>query len=511
MKLRTILSVSSALCLGAVALPAQETDQLQQLQRQLRQLQETFEKTIQQQRQQIEALQKQIDALQPRAPGAAPAATPPAPPTAVPAASSTPAAPPVPKPPWSPAAPIQVLGGQRAYLNLSFDALFAAGGSTADDLDQLQFGGHDPNQRGFTVQNLETVFEGKVDPYFRGQASLVGHTDASGDFHFEAEEAYAETLALPQGLQLKAGQFLTEFGRMNPTHPHTWNFADAPLVTARFLGPEGLRNPGARLSWLTPTPFYSELFLAVQDSQGETAYSFRGGGGHSHEEEGHELFFGRERVERDTETLGDLLFAPRYAVSFDLSDSQTLLLGTSAAFGPNNSGEDTCTQIYGVDLFWKWKPADHHGGFPFVSWQTEALLRCYQADAYSNDANGNGILDPDEEDVFGDGSVRNLAGETLADWGLYSEVACGFRKGWVAALRGDYVTPQKLGQYELDYGPDLDRATRWRIAPNLTWYPSEFSKIRLQYNYDYRDHLGPDHSVWLQLEFLLGSHAAHKF
>ena len=60
-------------------------------------------------------------------------------------------------------------------------------------------------------------------------------------------------------------------------------------------------------------------------------------------------------------------------------------------------------------------------------------------------------------------------------------------------------------------GADVSRAMRWRISPNLTWYPSEFSKIRLQYNYDDRDLVGVDHSVWLQFEFLLGAHAAHKF
>ena len=55
------------------------------------------------------------------------------------------------------------------------------------------------------------------------------------------------------------------------------------------------------------------------------------------------------------------------------------------------------------------------------------------------------------------------------------------------------------------------RAERWRLSPNLTWYPTEFSKIRLQYNYDDREIEGVDHSVWLQFEFLLGAHAAHTF
>jgi hypothetical protein len=94
----------------------------------------------------------------------------------------------------------------------------------------------------------------------------------------------------------------------------------------------------------------------------------------------------------------------------------------------------------------------------------------------------------------------------------------GFRKGWVAGVRLDYLDSVR-GDYEemsltLDgepLGRDPLRGKRWRVSPNLTWYPSEFSKIRLQYNYDHRRSIGEDHSVWLQFEFLLGAHAAHKF
>src|SRR6185295_4194059 len=107
--------------------------------------------------------------------------------------------------PWSPTQPIRV-GSAQNYLNLSFDALVAAGASTANDIEKLQFGGHDPKQRGFTVQNLETVFDGKVDPYFRGQANVVLQIDPQGETTIEAEEAYLESLSLPLNLQLKAGQ-----------------------------------------------------------------------------------------------------------------------------------------------------------------------------------------------------------------------------------------------------------------------------------------------------------------
>jgi hypothetical protein len=271
-----------------------------------------------------------------------------------------------------------------------------------------------------------------------------------------------------------------------------------------------------------PAPFYSELFFSVQNSQGETATSFRGAGDHGGEEEEGGLPLGYRHTDNDrgVNGLGDLLFTPRLVTSFELNDTQTILLGGSAAFGPNNNGAggDTTTQIYGLDVYWKWKPVTHHGGFPFVSWQTEAMLRRYGLGAFDWDENGNGVADEGEVVNASTGLPAVLKRETVTDWGFYSQVLYGFQKGWVAGLRGDFLTGER-GDYErlpltLDggrLGRDPERAERWRISPNLTWYPTEFSKIRLQYNYDRRRSLGEDHSVWLQFEFLLGAHAAHKF
>jgi hypothetical protein len=433
--------------------------------------------------------------------------------------------PPRPATRWSPADPIRVFGGGLNYVNLSLDSLFAVGSSTADDLNELQPGGHDPTQRGFTVQNVELVLDGAVDPYFRGQGNLIFFIDRDGETQVELEEAYLESMSLPANLQLRAGQFFTEFGRQNPTHPHAWSFVDAPLVNARFLGPDGLRNPGARLSWLAPTPFYSELFLAVQNSHGETASSFRSAGhGHGGEEEEEELPFAFRHPDNDRGFHGfeDFLLTPRYALSFDLTDSQVLLLGASAAFGPNSRGGeasgDTDTQVYGADLTWKWKSPRHSGGFPFVMFQTEAMLRKYKAGGFDWDEDGDGAAGDGEVVDAATGLPAVIPGETLTDHGFYAQLLYGFRKGWVAGVRGDFVTSDE-GAYERmalslngePLGRDPMRAERWRLSPNLTWYPTEFSKFRLQYNYDKRSIVGDDHSVWLQFEFLLGSHGAHKF
>jgi len=499
-----------------MTLQAQETSDIGQLKRQLQEMQENFDKVRREQQQQIEALTRKLDEITKSAPAPAAAAKTDeqrileaqlAADLSKDSAAGLPSSDAALKKPWSPSDPVRVFGSGSSYLNVSLDGLFAAGGSTSTDIPGLQLGGHDPNQRGFTVQNIEAVFEGFVDPYFRGQANIIYQIDAEGESLMELEEAYAETLSLPGNLQLKAGQYFTEFGRHNPVHPHAWSFVDQPLVNGRFLGGDGLRNPGARVSWLMPTPFYSELFFSVQNSHGETAQSFR------NEHEG-EPFLGRVNRAGRVKSFGDLLFAPRYTLSFDPSDTQTVLLGASAIFGPNASGSDTDTQIYGLDLFWKWKPANHHGGFPFVSWQTEAMLRKYQAGAFSNigdDADGSGAIDNGETDLFGDGLIHGVPRETLTDYGFYSQIGYGFRKGWVANVRGEYVTRTEAAAYEKLFGNDSDRLARWRVAPNLTWYPSEFSKLRLQYNYDRGQSFGTEHSIWLQLEFLLGAHSAHKF
>src|SRR6185436_14861112 len=161
----------------------------------------------------------------------------------------------------------------------------------------------------------------------------------------------------------------------------------------------------------------------------------------------------RETLDRDLRGPGDLLYVPRITSSFELTEHQTLVAGLSGAFGPNNTGSDRRTEIYGADLYWKWKPGTADAGFPFVSWQTEALFQNYEAGADTS---------------------ASLPAETLRDWGLYSQVLWGFKTRWVAGLRGEYADGNS-GAYDAS---DVYRGQRTRVSPVLTFYPSEFSKIR---------------------------------
>lgn len=350
----------------------------------------------------------------------------------------------------------------EAHFDFSLIGSVAAGTSTGDP-EELEIGGHDPKQRGFNLQSLELIMSGSVDPYFDALAVLLFGLDTEGKAFVEIEEAWLETASLPWDLKLRAGQLLTPFGRFNTTHLHQWSFVDGPLVNASLLGEDGLRSPGAQISWTAPTPFHSEFTVAIQNAQNHE---------HDHHEgeAGHEGHAGAARME-------DMLFAGRYAAGFDLSRTQSVLAGVSGAVGRNASGDHHHTSLLGADFFWKWKPqADEQ---TFVSWQSEVIYRSAELQ-----------LEHEES---------HSTEETGRDWGFYSQLCWGFKPRWVAGLRTDYLKADD----------DLDGQDRWRISPNITWFPSESTKLRLQHNFDIGEKTGADHSVWLEFEFALGAHPAH--
>jgi hypothetical protein len=368
------------------------------------------------------------------------------------------------------------------YMNVSFVGLSDFAWSTQKNVRNLWVGDHDPKVRGFSIPNGELALDGAVDPYFKGFANIVYKLDENGESEVELEEMYALTTSLPHNLQLKAGQFFAEFGRQNSQHPHSWAFGDEPLVLNRMFGPEGLRSQGVRASWLAPTPFFTEVSLGVFNATGGTAFSFNS-------DESSEIHGGTALpVEARVENLGDMLYVPRIASSFDLSGTQALVVGVSGAVGPNNAGLDTNTQIFGADVYYKWKSARAMQGFPFVSFQSEFMTRRYEADASPSG------------DV---GAV--LPERTLKDNGAYAQILWGIKPLVVAGVRGEYAKAND------DAFRSEARQDRYRMSTDMTWFPTEFSKFRLQYNYDYGKVYGVDHSFMAQLEFLLGAHAAHKF
>ncbi|MGE5215047.1 MAG: hypothetical protein ACM3NN_15310, partial [Nitrospirota bacterium] len=89
------------------------------------------------------------------------------------------------------------IGGSKAYMNISLDSMFALAYSSAANLNDIEVGDHDPQQRGFNARNTELAFDGAVDPYFQGFANIVFLLDNDNQTEVELEEAFLQTSSLP--------------------------------------------------------------------------------------------------------------------------------------------------------------------------------------------------------------------------------------------------------------------------------------------------------------------------
>jgi hypothetical protein len=279
-----------------------------------------------------------------------------------------------------------------------------------------------------------------------------------------------------------------------------------------------MRQVGMRIGWLTPLPWFSQVHVGVQNASGETMPSFNNafevGGGHGHgdgeAEEAEEVIGQRPFVERDVDGLEDLVYLVRWENSWDLNPTITTKLGLSSLFGPNASGPDGLTIIAGTDLKMTWRPANNFRGWPFLKWQTEWIWRHYQADDFTAEEEEEGDDEAEEDEA--EHGPEALASDTLTDWGLYSQLLYGFRYRWAVGLRFEYADASGPNA-ETPRDQDPFRDQRFRLTPLLAFHPTEFSRLRLQYNYDWADHLdGHDaHSIWLGLEVLFGVHPAHQY
>lgn len=319
----------------------------------------------------------------------------------------------------------------------------------------LLTGGHDPKRNGFNLQQLELHAESSVDPYLTLQANIV-----FAQFGVEVEEMYAESLALPGGLQLKAGQFLNAFGRINPTHLHSWSFADQPLMIGKFFGSEGSRGLGAQLGWLLPLPWYVEIKAAATDAVGACcARSLLGGN------------------DLPVRSPADVAYTGNLKTFLPLDEDWSLTLSTSGQAGPNASGNGNRSEILGGDLYLRYRPvADPERRH--LSLQVEHAVRARQVP-------GRSLVDH--------AGYAQLVGALALRWEL------GVRTEWTTGVAGDPLDPDWT-------------TNRQRHAAQLTFYPSHFSRVRVQATLDrptWRSE--PIWGAVVALEALIGAHGSHGF
>jgi hypothetical protein len=373
------------------------------------------------------------------------------------------------------------LGRVFQSLNPDISAIidFAAGWFS-DDTGTIK-SGDDPQSTGFKAQEIELAFQAVVDPYFRADIFLT-IPNLSG---VEVEEAFLTTTNLPANFQIRAGIFRAGLGRQNAQHLHLQDFTRRPAINPELIGIDGLRSPGIEVNWLVPRiPFY--LLLSA------SAFSV-----------------GAAEVDQPLQTFGggqpwDFTYLGTARAFFPLNEATSIYAGLNYARGktsqsvsanavvPSTSQGFTAydnyyDNLYGADLYLKWKPPNQVQTYASVAWQSEYFLR-----------------------QIPDVVIDNVRRPQL-EGGLYSQVVVQTHRRWYLGLRGEVMgIPQ---------GDNIHR--EYAGATSITWGLSEFSRVRLYGELRYGQRFLPTEvaphpnrlagAAFLQLEAAIGAHGAHPF
>ena len=293
------------------------------------------------------------------------------------------------------------------------------------------------------------------------------------------EEAALQTTSLPWNLELKAGRFFGEFGKLSFIHDHELPFVNRPLVLNQYVGGES-RTDGAQVNWLLPVPHYLSL---------TTGFGVGFGGDSPLNNPG------------AYRSLSGFNYFGRLSTYFDLTPNLQLETGISGLINPSThdrGGPDAFAgpggvpltekkrQVAGYDLKVSYVPLQNNQ-FKRWDWGTEVL--------YSN---SRYLFDPD-------GSVANgtLSGDeyegNIGAWGVYSYITYKWHRQWSAGFLFDYV--QNPANHD-----DKTHA----YSPYITWALSHWNQLRFQYTrteHNPESGLKSDDAIYLQWAWIIGAHS----
>jgi hypothetical protein len=316
---------------------------------------------------------------------------------------------------------------------------------------------------------MELNIAGSVDPFAKGYAVINATADAAtGEATLGVEEAALQTTSLPWNLELKAGRFFGEFGRLGYIHDHELPFVNRPLVLDQYIGGEA-RTDGVQVNWLVPVEHYITLTFG-------TGINFGG--------DNPPNFVGDFRHAKGLNYWG------RLATYFDLTPDISFEPGISGLWNPNSQPVPPVTdnpitvrerRLVGADFVLSWKPL-RNNQFQAVTWGTELL---YSDNRYD-------VADPS------DPALPSLL-EQVRSRGLYSYIIYRWHRQWSGGIQYEWMEDVADNQVKTS-----------AYSAHVTWATSHWNQLRLQYTYtDPNDASGlrPDSAVYVQWAWIIGSHA----
>jgi hypothetical protein len=327
----------------------------------------------------------------------------------------------------------------------------------------------------FAAREFEISFVSNLDPFSRAKVFVAHHLGGGEILPFgehaheepgtpaepeaeeeghggetEIEEGYVEWVGLAGGLGVTVGKFRQRFGRLNRWHAHALPGQQYPLPVLAFLGEEGLAQPGVSAHWLLPIHGFG-----TWEVWGELTRSSS------------EVLFGEDN---GLSALGHV------NAFYELSPATYLEIGLSALTGGREgdpSPDDapvTGNRLFGADLTFDWRP-------PSQSRTRQLTLT------------GGAMLN---RRVF-DGA------DNLDAWGAFAIGEYRFAQQWIAGARWEWVE-----------NPDEPDENASLFAPSLTWWQSEYVRLRAEYDIfrGVEDDFG---QFVLQITFAMGPHKHENY
>lgn len=338
------------------------------------------------------------------------------------------------------------------------------------------------NEQGFNIGESEMGISANIDPQFRGVATLA--LDPAGGV--SVENAFVQTTALGDGMNLKFGRFFSGLGYLNEVHAHAWDFVDQPLVYATFWGNQ-LGEDGVQFKWLAPTDTFIEIGGEMGKGRGfpGTDTPRNGVGGRT-------LFVhvGDDiGIEHSWRVGTSMHLTTRVdAISEEVPDLNGALVSDSF------SGD---SQTYGMDFVWKYSPNGNVRD-SYLKVQSEYFLRKESGDlTYDTSTTGANITD-----TF-----------SATQSGFYVQSVYQFVPHWRVGARYDRLDPGIAKVGALNSGNVISEYTfnPSRTSLMLDYSPSEFSRLRVQLARDDSRKSISDNQFLLQYVMSLGAHGAHSY
>jgi len=328
----------------------------------------------------------------------------------------------------------------------------------------------DTSEDNFFAREFEISIVSNLDPFSRAKIFISHHNDGGelspfeegphdhneqeGGLGFGVEEGYVEWVGLPGGLGVKLGKFFQQFGQLNRWHSHALPFQTRSLPHVSFIGPESLAQTGASVHWLAPFGGVSgtyEATLEVTRSENEMLFGESSG----------------------LSVLGHI------NGFWNLSSSTDLDLGFSWINGTFTADERSLNRnFYGTEAAITWRP-------PGRSRYRGMSLR---GGIMAVDRVGSGSRHEEEHE-----EEHGLSDRAFGFWGM-GEVR--LTESWLVGARAG-----RSGSPE-----DLDE-TAWLFSPTLSWWQSEYVRLRLEYDLLGRSFMdGKEGRLLLQVTFAMGPH-----